>query len=317
MIAHLFTLCATLATIPAAPALPWSDQALIACTQETAAATPDDEDGEDERATEWPVSDDEAAIKRSVSKLRKAANPEMEAGGRAEIVASGAAAAPFMLRSLGKERGEDARERLTDALDSVTTAKHTRLLAKFFGNKSDAVRRYTMRRVAMLGDPGLRETAEELLTDLEVRAADPKARKKVAEIDLDLAAILCVGCGSQAGLARVMTLAVPKQWIKWRSTLRPVAASARAAGDEIGRAIAGTLLGATDPSDRVAALNLLAYAGDDHLSRAVRPSLDAEENHVKVAAINALRMMVDGDPPLDRLSTFDAIERANKWKSRL
>ncbi len=306
-------LLAVLLTGATATAAPLSTFAFSLLPQATTATAADDV----EHATEWPTGGDEAAIKRSVAKLRKARNEEMEVGGREEIVAIGAAAAPFLLRSLGKEKSEDARERLTDALDLVTTAEHTRLLAEHFEDKSDALRHYTLRRVAILGDPGLRETAEALLDALEARAADPKARKKVSEVDLDHAALLCVATGSPRGLARVLPLAAPKLWVRWRSTLRPVAASARAAGVEVGQAIGGALRGAEGMSERVAALNLLAYAGDKELTRAVRPSLDAEENNVKIAAINALRMMVDGDPPLDRLSTFDAIERANKWKARL
>lgn len=299
--------------IGAATAAPLPTFAFSPLSQAATSAAADDV----EHATEWPTGGDEAAIKRSVAKLRKARNDEMEIGGRGEVVAIGAAAAPFLLRVLGKEKGEDARERLTNALDLVTTAEHTRLLAKHFEDKPDALRHYALRRVAILGDPGLRETAETLLDTLEARAADPKARKKVSEVDLDLAALLCVATGSPRGLARVLPLAAPKLWVRWRTTLRPVAASARVAGVEVGQAIAGSLRGAEGMSERVAALNLLAYAGGKELTRAVRPSLDAEENNVKIAAINALRMMVDGDPPLDRLSTFDAIERANKWKTRL
>ncbi|MEM1453399.1 MAG: hypothetical protein AAF726_23465 [Planctomycetota bacterium] len=271
----------------------------------------------DEKATAWPTADDEAAVKRSVSKLRKARNEEMEAGGRAEVIAAGPAAAPILLRALGKEKDAAARARITDALDAVTAVQHTRLLAAHLEESSDALRRYAVRRVAVLGDAGLLERADALMEALEERAANPKARKKVDPLDLDLAAVLCLSTGSPRGLGRVLVLAEPESWVEWRETLRPASAGARAAGDEVARSIAGTLLGAEEVSDRVAALNLLAYAGSKELSRAVLPSLDAEENQVKVAAINALRMMVDGDPPLDKLSTFDAIERANRWKSRL
>ncbi|MEM9382952.1 MAG: hypothetical protein AAGB93_23590, partial [Planctomycetota bacterium] len=193
----------------------------------------------------------------------------------------------------------------------------TRLLAAHLEETSDALRRYAVRRVAVLGDAGLRERADGLMEALEERAADPKARKKVAPLDLDLAATLCLSTGSPRGLGRVIVLAEPESWVEWKTTLRPACSGARAAGDEVARAVAGALLGAEEVSERVAALNLLAYAGTKDLARAVVPALDAEENQVKVAAINALRRMVDDDPPLDKLSTFDAIERANRWKSRL
>jgi hypothetical protein len=199
----------------------------------------------------------------------------------------------------------------------VTAPAHTRLLAEHFDEKSEPLRRYAIRRVAALGDAGLRERAEAMLAELEQRAADPKARKKVEALDLDLAAALCLATGSSAGVPRCLALADPDRWVAWRDTLRPAAAGARAAGDDVGRAVAKALGAAESARERVAALNLLAYAGDKGLARHVKPALDAEENQVKVAAINALRMMVDGDPPIDKLSTFDAIERANRWKGRI
>jgi hypothetical protein len=36
-----------------------------------------------------------------------------------------------------------------------------------------------------------------------------------------------------------------------------------------------------------------------------------------VVTINALRGIVDGDGPLEQLSSFEAIEMAKKWKSRI
>ena len=45
--------------------------------------------------------------------------------------------------------------------------------------------------------------------------------------------------------------------------------------------------------------------------------LDSDDNQVRVAAINALRGIVDGQGPLEELSVFGAIELAKTWRARV
>jgi hypothetical protein len=78
------------------------------------------------------------------------------------------------------------------------------------------------------------------------------------------------------------------------------------------------LLAATKRKTKVAGLRLIAACGEKESAKhLVLPFLDENDNSLRVAAINALRGIVDGDPPLNKLSVFEAIERANKWKARL
>jgi TPP-dependent pyruvate/acetoin dehydrogenase alpha subunit len=49
----------------------------------------------------------------------------------------------------------------------------------------------------------------------------------------------------------------------------------------------------------------------------VAPYLDSEDNSIRVAAIDALRGIVDGDGPMEQQSVFRAIEMAKLWKLRL
>ncbi|MEM6674932.1 MAG: hypothetical protein AAF726_18935 [Planctomycetota bacterium] len=275
-----------------------------------------------ERLSAWPECADAPAVKRAVARLRKAHNPEMEAGGHADVEAAGACAAPILLKWLGKERDEATQERLTTALDAVTSPAHTRLLAEHFDDRVEAVQRFAVRRVAVLGDPGLREVAEARYDALAERAADPKKGSEVDPLDLDLAAVLCTSTGSQTGLDRVLALAQPEPWTEWKDTLSPAATHASASGTDVRDAVVRELAsareaGAKGRQQHVAALTLLARVGGSEDASTVAPSLDDEANQVLVAAINALRMLVDGDPPLEKISTFDAIERAGKWKARL
>lgn len=283
---------------------------------------------DDEHATEWPKASDAAKLKKSVSKLRKARNEEMEAAGREEIAAAGPAAAPILIKALAKEKSAETRERLSAALDSVTKKEHTRLLAELIDDKSVPLSRYAVRRVAMLGDAGLRERAEAHFAALEELDGDPKAKRKPEPIDLDLAAALCMSTGSATGFDRVLALAESEPWQEWREVLIPAARSASGSKDiltEISRVVrdarnkddfGGPGTTASAPA-HVAGLHLITYVGTKENARFITFSLDSQRNDVKVAAINACRVMVDGDEPLEKLSTFDAIERANAWKKRL
>ncbi len=274
---------------------------------------------EDEKATEWPEAKDAAALKKAVAKIRSARSEDMEAAGRSEIQLEGAAAAPLILKAIAKERKDEAITRLRSALDLVTTKEHTRLLAESLDHKSAELRVSVMRRLAALGDAGLRERAEKILKSVQEKSADPKKAKKLHEDELDRSAILALSTGSPNALEHCLKLAGSKGWPSWRDILRGASASAKAAGTDVADSLKETLAPSSKPSvaTQVAALRLIAYAGHEQHARCVVPSLDDTANHIKVAAVNALRMIIDGDAPLDKLSTFDAIGHANEWKSRL
>lgn len=276
---------------------------------------------QEERLDTWPDVESTEALRTSLAKIRKAASEEMERQGQAEILAMGPGAAPLLLKALGKERDKNARRRIETALDAVTTAQYTRALAKSFGERRQEVQHYALQRVAVLGDPGLREEALELWADLEARRADSKKKSKVDPEIVDDVALLVFSCGSIDSIAHMVERAGQKGFIGISDTLNAAAANARTSGDESSKAVAAALadaLGKDAPMKvRLGALRLLTFAGSKDNARAVLPQLDAPENQVKIAAINALRQMVDGDPPIEKLSAFDAIERAKKWKSRL
>ena len=72
-----------------------------------------------------------------------------------------------------------------------------------------------------------------------------------------------------------------------------------------------------DRKKKVAVMHVLSGCGDKSVALYLRPALDDDDNSIRVAAINALRGMVDGDPPVEQLSVFEAIEMAKLWKSKL
>ncbi len=266
-----------------------------------------------ERAAAWPALDAKAAaaLAQDVERVRKAATPQMEEAGEAGVLAAGAGAAPALLAALGKEKDLQARLRLENLLDTITGAAHTRLLASEFANKSPHVRAWTLRRVAAFPDTQVRTLAEQAFE----RAASAHAKKPDAEgaaDELYLASLCAASTGSALGFEQLVQAAT-EQWGKRGGELRAALQGLR------GDAATDKLLPLASHSERkyvVAALNLLGACGSRKALGAVRPHLDSTDNSIRVAAINAMRGIVDGEPPIDKLSAFDAIELAKRWKER-
>lgn len=259
------------------------------------------------RLEAWPEPEDPKALRTELGRLRKARTEEMGEEARLALIELGDAAGPQLIDALGRERSPEARERIEAVLDAVTDARHTRLLAEHFEARGLAVRTWCLRRVAGLPDAGVREQAEAAL-----RAAEGRKRDRDAE-EVWAAAACATSTGSLAGLELLIEDS-RENW-KRHGELAHLALT-QVRGPEATRRVAKLLEG--DRAEKVTGLRLLAACGDaEEAVPLVRPLLDQTDNSLLVGAINALRGIVDGEPPLGRLSTFEAIERAQKWKARL
>lgn len=275
-----------------------------------AVASVDGDEDEIKRLDKWPEPRDDRQLKVDVARLRKANTEEMGTQAHHGLVAEGAAAAPALLNALGKEKGEDARERILDVLDEITGAPHTRLLAKEFGDKSDVVRIWCLQRVAAFPDPGVREAASQALA----RAENAAEKGKSSEEELFAAALCATSAGDLAGLPRLAKRA-EEDWKDSGAAIRTALESVR--GKDATAAYRELLQSDKRPVI-VAGLHLLAGCGDRETAvPLVAPFLDNTDNTLRVAAINALRGIVDGEPPLDKLPVFEAIELAGEWKKRI
>lgn len=265
------------------------------------------------RLASWPELEDAATARVDLDRVVKARTPEMAEGGREGLVNAGAGAVPMLLNALGHESERKTVARLEDVLDALTGPAHTRLLAKEFGDRSEAVRVWCLRRVARFPDPGVRADAEAALERAKKRAKkekDPSA----AELELYAAGLCLASTGSLAGLEQVAT-EVTSDWGRVGGEVRAALAAVR--GPEATRAVA-PMLEEGSRERKVAGLNLLACCGDRETAPPlVAHFLDTDDNSLRVAAINALRGIVDGAPPIEHLAVFDAIEEAKRWKDRL
>lgn len=260
-----------------------------------------------EKLEAWPElsASEKKQVQVEIQKLTKARTPEMAASAEAAL-AGAAGAMPLLLAAYGKEKDGEVQARLSQAMVGATDARHTILLAHEFTHKSVPVRTWCLRRAAAFPDAGLRAAAEQAVRAVAEAGdkADPEER---------YAASLCaVAAGSLEGLDVLREWAA-EEWVERGVELRTALASVR--GPEASAKLAPGLT--AQRLELVAALRLLSAAGDETVVDAVARHLDSDDNQVRVAAINALRGIVDAQEPLEELSVFAAIELAKTWKARV
>jgi len=261
-----------------------------------------------ERIEAWPVlaGQEKKQVQLEVDKLRKARTEEMAADAEAALVGGSAGAMPLLLLAYAKEKDDDARARVAAVMERMTDARHTRALALDFENKERGVRTWCLRRAAAFPDAGLREPAAAAL------AAVARAGDKADPEERYAAALCSVSTGAPEGLDVLREWAEgewPERGAEMLTALR--AARGPAATERLVADLAG------ERKQLVAGLRLLSAAGDDSAVPAVAAYLDSDDNQLRVAAINALRGIVDGEGPMENLSVFRAIEIARTWKQRL
>lgn len=273
------------------------------------------------RLEAWPKfeSDQLKTVKTDIERLRKSNTPEMGKSAEEALVAAGGGIVPLLLPVLPKEADEDAKARITRTLVRVTTAEHSRLLQSEFENKSVEIRTWAMRRCAAWGDAGLKPAAEAALERVK------KLGDKADAEELYAASLCATSAGSTAGLAGLHRWAIDawgKRGVEMRTALDGLRGPA---ATEIVLAyikpedypkLNAALMPTADRQRVVAALNLLAGCGDKLSLSRVKPFLDSNDNSIRIAAINAVRGMADGEGPVADLPVFDAIELAKKLKSK-
>lgn len=265
------------------------------------------------RASEWPklAGDVLATAKTDVERLRKAGTAAMAEQADASLTAAGAGIVPLLLPVLGKERDVETFDRCAHVLEEVTTAEHTRLLAASFTDKTRPVRIWTLHRCAQFPDAGLREPAEAALAKAR-EFVQKDAKEEGVKEELYCAALCATSAGSHKGLD-VISDYVMNKWGKYQDEIRTALEAVR---DEAATEFAAKLTADTDRKKVVAGLNMLAGCGVRKAASLARMHLDSTDNSIRVAAINAMRGIVDGAPPIANLPVFDAIEMAKKWKER-
>ena len=288
--------------------IPMAKSSAMALSQETEEAAPK----KIEHKEEWPELERKQAteVERAVAKLRKASSEVMEEEGRAILLDFGPASAPELLRALGKEKDEEARARITSLLERVTGAEHTRLLQPYFEHKSPELRRWCLRRCAAFPDAGTQAAAQAALK----KALNPGKRKPVDAEEVYATALAACAAGDLGAMQH--TYARAKQAWNLEGPALLVALGAlkgEAASEQLIE-----LLETPERKDQLMALRFLSGAGlGQSCVDSIAVFLDEQDSELLIAAINALRSIVENKQPLPRLSAFDAITKGKEWKAKL
>lgn len=253
------------------------------------------------RPSDWPPlpAKDKRPVQEAIFSLKRARTPQRLAEVSVVLEGYGSAVVPSLLLAL-RDVDEEGRRRVADLLDRLTSPDHAELLAKEFRAKEAARRLYAVRRCATFGDPALA----------------PAFEKALADPDPEVAFAAALGCARSGSLASLEALArvAREDWRAHGEDVREALAGVR--GKAAREAIAPRLR-SEDLKEVATGLRLLAGAGDPESVSLVAPFLDSTDAVAKLEAVNALRGIVDGHPPLVDPSSFDLIGHVNTWKEKL
>jgi len=265
-----------------------------------------------ELLAEWPKPGNKKALDKDIQRLRKARTEEMATQAHDALSAADAGVVPLLLKAYDKERDEDARERVGEVLAIVTKPNQAKLLAAEFTHAETHVRSWLLWRTATFREARIVSEAEAALSAVQERK--PERGDKSHARELYCAALCATASGSTKGLDELYEVA-KKSWGEHGAEVRNALESLRPS--DAHKSVSAYLQTASDREAKAAVLRLLAGCGNENTVAVVRPFLEDSDSTLRVEAINALRGIIDGDPPLDRLPVFEAIELANKWKERL
>lgn len=255
--------------------------------------------GKPARPVAWPSTTDyqKEQIHLLAGKLVKAEGADAD-----DIVKSIVAFGPGASTTLFARFSEDAsaNDKIAGVLDKLVTAEHAPLLVTYLGDKRAGLRHFVAARLAGFADKGQKPVFEKMIKD--------------PDAEVSFQGTLALARLGDAGALEPLTRVAAKDWLKRGADIRKAAAALK--GDAATKALVARL-DQEDLNTRLGAMRMLSIVGSNDAAKALAPFLDSKEHILKKEAINALRGIVDNEPPLDTLSVFDAIDMAKKWKARV
>lgn len=251
------------------------------------------------KLSEWPKLK-KAHGDAARAKVRQFRKPkaELHEKASAQLIDYGAGVAPILIPMI-KDRTDGINDHLFGVLDAVLKPEHASLLAREAKRPSVEWRRYLMRKLATLRDADIA----------------PIMAAAIKDKDPDIAFYASLGMlalGKHDGLDTVL-LAAKQRWAEFGPLVAKVLAPARS--NKTALPIFEKIAQAR-PTDKMAGLRLLRYLMAKDQGMLLRTYLQAPDFTVKKEAINTARVL-HGEKPLERLASFQAINMAKKWLSKL
>lgn len=223
---------------------------------------------------------------------------ELHEKAKKQLIAIGAGVAPILIPMVN-DRHDGLNEHLFAVLEAVITKEHAALLARETKRPSIEWRRYLMRKLATFHDADIAPIMAAALKD------------KDADI-VFYAGLGMLSLGKHDGLDAVL-LAAKQRWTEFGPLVGKVLPAGRSnpAAMPIFEKIASARA-----TDQMAGLRLLRYLMVKDQSMLLRQYLQSSDFTVKREAINTARVL-HGEKPLEKLASFQAIEMAKHWLTKL
>lgn len=250
-------------------------------------------------ASSWPELDGKLnrEARNQVKQFQKDGE-QLHRKAHQRLVELGAGVAPILIPMV-HDRDNNVNTSLFSVLDEVCTPRHATLLAKEVGRPSLALRRYLLRRLGGFHDTAVHAVMTDSLKD------------KDAEVRFQ-AALGLLGLADVDGIDVVLQ-AARERWPETRAQIEATLTPARKAvtADKVLAHIARA-----QPTDQMAGLRVLRFLMEKRQASTLRHYLTAADFAVKREAINTARVL-HGEAPLEKLSSFQAINLAKQWLQKL
>ncbi len=216
------------------------------------------------------------------------------------ITRYGVGIAPVLLGAMHDRQKPKIVERLGFFLDQLLKKEHAPLLIQEYRPKNKTLSLYIVRKLASFEDKAFIPFLK-------------KASKNPAPNVVKTAKLALASLGENSTLPYLAKMARDS----WQTENRQIRSAALGLHGKKAGELLIPMLGKADDDLKIGILRILAVAGTKDTASAVSRYLDSTKHQIRVAAVNALRGIVDGDAPYANLSVFSAIEEVKKWKRRV
>jgi hypothetical protein len=263
------------------------------------ADTPAKQDDQPKKLDEWPVlkDTDKDRVLPLVGQFKKA-DPELQAAAARDLQTIGAGAAPLLLQQVS-DRGENVNAQLFTLFDTMLDRPHAALMARECKKPRLELRRYLIKRLCAFADRDV----------LAVLQATTKDKDELTAFYAQLGALVLQ---QRDAVAPVLTY-TKTHWKEVGDFVATVLPAGRST--DTGTWLFDAITKAP-PADQMAGLRLLRYLAMKEKASLLRHYLEASDHTVKKEAINTARVL-HGEPPLENLPVFQAIEMSKEWLKKL
>jgi len=241
------------------------------------------------------------SVQKGLRLIEKSEKPEEIEAGIAQVLEIGEAAIPLCFDSIKRMATADRLDEIYQCLDTILVDDDLELGWKSLKAKhEDALRMYLVRRWA---DSSLKGS-EKFLAE-QMKSENPALAYQAAR-GLALRGV--------ASSVPAIEAEVAAKWLKEADRFRADFANVER----------GPLMDQITPllqrkrfKEKLAGIRMFELFGIEEQSRLLAPFLSESDTTLRLAAINACRVIIAKEKPLQRPSMTEIIERAEAWKVKL